>query len=281
MPTTDVYAYDDFLPYDSEQAGASMHAATYVMADPETLELVEGITAEEFEAGLDAHVGPFRKLLHGCHGRTSQFLCERRLFKCPRCKIPPSANTVGHCKDNKRLFTCHSGRRTETNRLSSRFLATGDDSLVDINQCPSVHAGSWPGHYDLPSDADYYDGDYTTVDVSDTDVSAAFELGELGELTVPLTHLDMVDSTPVRDLRNREALNNAVGRVDESTISIAGQCEGPVPDSFQLREALPPGACAVQVKEDFLDAPLGTTCLLIDSLYVLVAPRGLATSSSS
>ena len=33
---------------------------------------------------------------------------------------------------------------------------------------------------------------------------------------------------------------------------------------------MPSGACAILVKEDFLDAPLSTSCLLLDSLYVAV-----------
>ena len=60
-----------------------------------------------------------------------------------------------------------------------------------------------------------------------------------------------------------------------------GMCDGPPPADFILREPLPPGACAVRVREDFLDAPSGTTCLLIDSLYVLVAPRDGATTLST
>ena len=59
-----------------------------------------------------------------------------------------------------------------------------------------------------------------------------------------------------------------------------GRCEGPPPGNFNLTEPLPPGACALRVREDFLDAPSGTTCLLIDSLYVLVAPRGEVMTSS-
>ena len=51
-----------------------------------------------------------------------------------------------------------------------------------------------------------------------------------------------------------------------------GQCDGPPPDDFNLTEALPPGACALRVREDFLDAPNGAACLLLDSLYVLIAP---------
>ena len=60
-----------------------------------------------------------------------------------------------------------------------------------------------------------------------------------------------------------------------------GMCDGPPPADFILTEPLPPGACVVRVREDFIDAPLGTTCLLIDSLYMVVAPRGGATSSST
>ena len=59
-----------------------------------------------------------------------------------------------------------------------------------------------------------------------------------------------------------------------------GRCDGPPPDDFNLTEPLPPGACALRVREDFLDAPLGTTCLLLDSLYVLVAPRAEVMTSS-
>ena len=42
---------------------------------------------------------------------------------------------------------------------------------------------------------------------------------------------------------------------------------------------MPDDACAILVKEDFLDAPLGTSCLLLDSLYVAVAsPAGTGSS---
>ena len=49
-----------------------------------------------------------------------------------------------------------------------------------------------------------------------------------------------------------------------------GRCGELPPESFNLTEPVPPGACAILVKEDFLDAPLGTTCLLLDSLYIAV-----------
>ena len=57
-------------------------------------------------------------------------------------------------------------------------------------------------------------------------------------------------------------------------------CVGPAPAHFMLTESLKPGACAIRVGEDFLDAPRGTNCLLIESLYVVVAPREPMPSSS-
>lgn len=60
---------------------------------------------------------------------------------------------------------------------------------------------------------------------------------------------------------------------------LQGRCDGRAPASFKLKEALPPGACAVLVKEDFLDIPLGSGSLLLDSLYVAVAsPAGSSSS---
>lgn len=60
---------------------------------------------------------------------------------------------------------------------------------------------------------------------------------------------------------------------------VQGQCEGPAPEHFYLTEPLPHGACAILVEEDFLDAPLGTSCVLLDSLYVAVAAPGPEASS--
>lgn len=64
-------------------------------------------------------------------------------------------------------------------------------------------------------------------------------------------------------------------------VLMQGMCDGPPPEEFTLTEPLPTGACAVRVREDFLDAPIGTTCLLIDSLYMLVAPGGDVVTSST
>lgn len=58
-----------------------------------------------------------------------------------------------------------------------------------------------------------------------------------------------------------------------------GRCKGKAPASFGLTEPMPDRACAILVKEDFLDAPLGTTCLLLDSLYVAVASPASGESS--
>jgi len=64
---------------------------------------------------------------------------------------------------------------------------------------------------------------------------------------------------------------------------LQGRCGSPAPSSFELKEAVPPGACGVLVKEDFLDVPLGSGGqgggLLLDSLYVAVAsPAGSGSS---
>ena len=53
---------------------------------------------------------------------------------------------------------------------------------------------------------------------------------------------------------------------------VQGECGHDAPSSFSLNEPRPTGACAILVREDFLDAPLGTSCLLLDSLYVAMAP---------
>ena len=64
-----------------------------------------------------------------------------------------------------------------------------------------------------------------------------------------------------------------------------GRCSGRAPSSFKLKESMPPGACGVLVKEDFLDIPLGTgrggqDGLLLDSLYVaLASPAGSGSSN--
>lgn len=58
-----------------------------------------------------------------------------------------------------------------------------------------------------------------------------------------------------------------------------GMCTGTPPSSFDLREPMPPGACAIRVRQDFLEAPAGTTCLLIDSLYI-VSERTAASESA-
>lgn len=59
---------------------------------------------------------------------------------------------------------------------------------------------------------------------------------------------------------------------------LQGRCEELPPRAFGLTEPVPSGACAILVKEDFMDAPL-TTCLLLDSLYVAVKQPGTRQSS--
>lgn len=54
-------------------------------------------------------------------------------------------------------------------------------------------------------------------------------------------------------------------------LGLQGRCNEPVPASFQLQEQLPLGACALLVREDFLDVPLNTDSIWLDSLYVAVS----------
>eukprot|EP00892_Ulva_mutabilis_P011741 jgi/Ulvmu1/893/UM100_0049.1 len=84
-------------------------------------------------------------------------------------------------------------------------------------------------------------------------------------------HLDMTASLTERDLQDRKALDRALLRVKRGTQSIAGRCSTPAPASFQLSEPLPPQACAILVREDFIDVPLRTERLWLDSLYVVMA----------
>lgn len=119
-------------------------------------------------------------------------------------------------------------------------------------ECPSIHALSSPGGFDLPADFTYDDGsDYEEEDVAEEDVSDgyAFEDRSLefemrlfqppafaavstpGELRralrrgvnhiVLIQHMDLIDAKTEPDLpRQMEALDNAVGRVLNTTLSI-------------------------------------------------------------
>eukprot|EP00892_Ulva_mutabilis_P000479 jgi/Ulvmu1/10431/UM062_0027.1 len=271
-------------------------------AEASDVDVSTGGLLNEEEAAMDISR---RTLLHGCHANSRN--CRKSLPACPRCRFP-GRSVVGHCKSRARLFNCRRNTESEGNEGNeggSRFLSRVDGA-ISSGDCPSIHAASWPGHFDLPGDVvEFSAGDYTEADVDDEDVLDAFMYEEgvtttiapefavvdtpdefqdalrAGVNHIVLTaHLDMVDSQPEPDLEGEEALDGAIGRVLNTTLSITGKCEGPPPPSFKLSEPMPPGACAVQVKEDFLDAPLGTTCLLLDSLYVVVAPRGPRSKSS-
>lgn len=56
-----------------------------------------------------------------------------------------------------------------------------------------------------------------------------------------------------------------------SPLNLQGRCNAAAPDYFRLVEPLPEGGCALLVREDFLDVPLRTDKLWLDSLYVAVA----------
>lgn len=61
-----------------------------------------------------------------------------------------------------------------------------------------------------------------------------------------------------------------------SRVVLQGRCESPAPAAFNLTQPLPRGTCAVLVREDFLEVPLGAASpgsggLLLDSLYVAMA----------
>lgn len=60
---------------------------------------------------------------------------------------------------------------------------------------------------------------------------------------------------------------------------VQGKCSTQPPPYFNLTEPLPDGACAILVREDFLDVPVGTMRLWLDSLYVAIAQPGTSESS--
>ena len=60
---------------------------------------------------------------------------------------------------------------------------------------------------------------------------------------------------------------------------LQGRCATPPPASFGLTEPVPLGACAILVKEDFLDVPMRTQQFWLDSVYVAIAAPGTSESS--
>ena len=60
---------------------------------------------------------------------------------------------------------------------------------------------------------------------------------------------------------------------------VQGRCTTAAPPRFQLSEPLPAGGCAIRVKEEFLDVPLRTDQLWVDSLYVAMSSPGSGNSS--
>eukprot|EP00892_Ulva_mutabilis_P000474 jgi/Ulvmu1/10427/UM062_0023.1 len=273
----------------------------------EVLSVVEGVSVEDFKAGMngETEAGAGRSLLHGCHGRNRQ-RCRRTLSVCSRCTFRARGAILGHCRSAGRVFNCRRRGSGARSVQQARAMAEDRAFIAAFAMCPSTHAASWPGHQ-LADPVAYYAADYEYQDVPEDYVSNEFQETfeslnvtyipqEFAAVATPAefqdalragvnhiqltVHLDMVDSPTVRDLRIREALNTAVGRVRPTTLSITGNCTAPPPAEFMLTEPMPAGACAVLVREDFLDAPLGTTCLLLDSLYVAVSARTVTPESS-
>ena len=146
-----------------------------------------------------------------------------------------------------KLFNCP--RRTGT-KVPRTPLSIAE-SIIGSAQCPTLHASSWPGHFDLPYDTadyevDYYyepeDAggedlllDYFTYDDYTPQFRAVATPDELQEALqagtkhiLILAHLDMTSSTPEPDLPEEvEALNNAIGRVSTTTLSIAVRSQRP------------------------------------------------------
>eukprot|EP00892_Ulva_mutabilis_P000473 jgi/Ulvmu1/10426/UM062_0022.1 len=278
----------------------------FLVLPGEVLSVVEGVMVEDFEAEMHGgeFVGAPRSLLHGCHRYGSQ-TCDRRLPVCSRCTFP-GRQELGHCKKERRVFNCRRRGSGARSVQQARVLAENNAMTAVFAMCPSVHAASWPGHQ-LVDPVAYYAADYEYQDVPNEYVSDEFQRTfesfnttdippefvavatpaeyqdalRAGVNHIRLTaHLDMVDSPPVRNCRNRVCLDSAVGRVQPTTLSVTGNCTAPPPAEFMLTEPMPPGACAVLVKEDFLDAPLGTTCLLLDSLYIAVSARSVTLEQS-
>lgn len=153
---------------------------------------------------------------------------------------------------NCRRGTGNEGNEGNEGNLVSRFVGAGAFGSIGAGDCPSIHAATWPGHFDLPDSNEYAGGDYTEEDVNPEDVLDAFGYDEGILASIPpefaavstpdefqaalragvnhivlKAHLDMIDSTPEPDLQRVEALDGAIGRVLNTTLSIMVRCQPP------------------------------------------------------
>lgn len=139
------------------------------------------------------------------------------------------------------------GNEGNEGRAVSPFLAADGFGSIGPGECPSIHALALPGHLGLSPDFDdYADGDYEVERVELDYVVDAFGYNDdivqfvapefatvstRGELRrrlrqgvshiVVTQHLDLINAQTEPDLpKEFEALNNAVGRVKNTTLSI-------------------------------------------------------------
>lgn len=298
---------------DLGQAQASQQingASALASQDAQRYSSLQVESVDEFTWG-----GSSRELLHGCHGKRFNPKCGRKLRQCPACRFP-SARNLGHCKRSKKVLNCRKGPGGQVQAFA--FARAAEDVFADTafedsgivrGRCPILPSAAEPGHFEellaeseLDEEPDYTESDYEYNIVLDgnsyqyygdgdyeirppefvavatpAEFQAALRVGAFHILVKE--HLDMTDAPTEPDLIGLEGLNSAVGRVLNTTRSIVGDCFHDPPGSFELTEPRPRGACAILVKEDFLDAPLGTSCLLLDSLYIAVAsPAGTSSS---
>lgn len=172
------------------------------------------------------------------------YRCIPKLPFCPVCRFPNGGRS-GHCKKGGLLRTC---ARRNAAATPSRFVVSQGLGSIGPAECPSIHAQATPGSFDLPQEFAYYDdGDYDEEEVPEDNVFDAFPFEE-PDPSIPRTtlfasvstpeefqtalregvihivvtqHLDMVDSETEPDLQPPiEALNNAVGRLSNTTLSI-------------------------------------------------------------
>lgn len=170
------------------------------------------------------------------------------LPKCPRCSFPSRRSVVGHCKKtiNKKPLMFNCTRRTGTKGSGTPLSIA--DSVIGSAQCPAIHAVGWPGHFDEPPNTEEYSGDYY-LSPGETPGEAPWEADVLDYFTYEdytpqfvavatpdefqealrvgakhiliENHLNMTASTPVPDKpREVEALDNAIGRLSNTTLTI-------------------------------------------------------------
>lgn len=176
-----------------------------------------------------------QKLVQNCSGSQCRACgslcsldCKDRIPKCPRCAFKGS---VGHCKQKMKRFNCPNPlgkKRPPPNSIS--------DGAIGAADCPSLLALGRPGRfmiddgqvnyaqsYDLEEgeegqyDYDEYEPEFAAVGTPD-ELQDALRAGT--NHIVITAHLDMTASTPEPDLNKLEALNSAIGRVSNTTLSI-------------------------------------------------------------